>query len=55
MMEKDIKDEFDLDKYVDFELIDDGRYGDTAALKYKEMFRLKNSSARQVRIMFSTR
>jgi hypothetical protein len=41
LMEKDIKDEFDLDKYVEFELIDDGRYGDTAALKYKEMFRLK--------------
>jgi hypothetical protein len=41
LMEKDIKDEFDLDKYVEFELIEDGRYGDSAALKYKEMFRLK--------------
>jgi len=41
LMEKDVKEDFDLDKYVDFELIDDGRYGDSAALKYKEMFRLK--------------
>ena len=41
LMEKDVKGEFDLDKYVDFELIDDGRYGDSASLKYKETFRLK--------------
>jgi hypothetical protein len=46
LMEKDIKTEFDLDKYGDFELIDDGRYGDTAALKYKETFTLKKLVSR---------
>jgi hypothetical protein len=41
MMEKDIKGEFDLEKYGSFELIENGRYGDTAALKYRETFSLK--------------
>ncbi len=41
LMEKDIKAEFDLDKYGEFELIDNGRYGDSAVLKYKETFSLK--------------
>lgn len=41
LLEKDIKDEFDLEKYGSFELLDNGRYGDTAALKYAETFSLK--------------
>lgn len=41
MMEKSVKDEFDLDKYGDIELIDDGRFGDSAMLKFKETFSLK--------------
>jgi hypothetical protein len=36
-----VKGEFDLDKYENFELIKDGRYGDTAMLQYKERFTLK--------------
>jgi hypothetical protein len=46
MMEKDIKTEFDIDLYLDFELIDNGRYGDSAALKYKETFSLKKLISR---------
>ncbi|MEI9809054.1 MAG: DUF3857 domain-containing protein [Bacteroidota bacterium] len=46
LMEKDIKDEFDLEKYNDFELLDNGRYGDTATLKYKESFSLKKLISR---------
>lgn len=38
---KDLKTEFDVDKYEDFELIHDGRFGDTAWLKYHEKFTLK--------------
>ncbi len=41
LFEKDIKSEFDIDKYEDFELIRDGRYGDTAWLQYKEKFTVK--------------
>lgn len=41
LFEKDLKGEFDLDKYEEFELIKDGRYGDTAWLKYKEKYTLK--------------
>ena len=41
LMEKEIKNEFDLEKYNSFELIDNGRYGDSASLKYKESFSLK--------------
>lgn len=41
LFEKDVKGEFDVDKYEAFELIKDGRYGDTAWLKYKEKFTLK--------------
>lgn len=41
MMEKDIKAEFDLEKYGEFELLDNGRYGDSASLKYRETFSLK--------------
>ena len=46
LMEKDIKTEFDIDTYLDFELIDNGRYGDSAALKYKETFSLKKLISR---------
>jgi hypothetical protein len=46
LMEKDIKDEFDLEKYSNFELLDNGRYGDTATLKYKESFSLKKLVSR---------
>jgi hypothetical protein len=46
LMEKDIKTEFDLEKYGNFELIDNGRYGDTATLKYKETFSLKKLISR---------
>lgn len=46
LMEKDIKDEFDIDMYLDFELIDNGRYGDSAALKYKETFSIKKLISR---------
>lgn len=41
LFEKDAKEEFDLDKYNDFELLQNGRYGDTAFLQYKEKFSLK--------------
>src|SRR5215204_824879 len=41
LFETDVKGEFDLDKYENFELIKDGRYGDTAMLQYKETFTLK--------------
>jgi hypothetical protein len=41
LYETDVKGEFDLDKYENFELIKDGRYGDTAMLQYKERFTLK--------------
>ncbi len=46
LMEKGVKDEFDIDMYLDFELIDNGRYGDSAALKYKETFSLKKLISR---------
>ena len=46
MMEKEIKAGFDLEKYGDFELIDNGRFGDTAMLKYKETFSLKKLISR---------
>ena len=41
LFEKDIKGEFDIDKYEDFELIKDGRFGDTAWLQYREKFTVK--------------
>ena len=41
LFETDVKGEFDLDKYESFELIKDGRYGDSAMLQYKEKFTLK--------------
>lgn len=46
LMEKDIKREFDLEKYDGFELLDNGRVGDTAMLKYKETFSLKKLISR---------
>jgi Domain of Unknown Function with PDB structure (DUF3857) len=46
LMEKDIKEEFDIDKYGEFELIDNGRYGDSATLKYRETFTLKKLISR---------
>jgi hypothetical protein len=41
IFEKGLKEELDVDKYEDFELLQDGRYGDTAMLQYKEKFSLK--------------
>jgi len=41
LFETDVKGEFDLDKYEGFELVKDGRYGDSAILQYKEKFTLK--------------
>ena len=41
LFEKDLKAEFELDKYEGFELLKDGRYGDTAWLRYKENFGVK--------------
>ncbi|MBC7949733.1 MAG: DUF3857 domain-containing protein [Chitinophagaceae bacterium] len=46
LMEKDLKREFDLDKYGEFDLIDNGRYGDSAMLKYRETFWLKKLVSR---------
>lgn len=46
MMEKDLKENFDLDKYGEVELIEDGRFGDSAMLKFKETFSLKNLISR---------
>jgi hypothetical protein len=39
--EKLVKDEFDVDKYDEFALMQDGRYGDTAMLQFRERFGLK--------------
>lgn len=42
LFEKVLKsDDLDLDRYNDFELLQDGRSGDSAMLKYKEKFSLK--------------
>jgi hypothetical protein len=41
IFEKSLKDELDVEKYDDFELLQDGRYGDTAMLQFKEKFTLK--------------
>lgn len=41
LFEKDLKQEFDVDQYNDFDLIKDGRYGDTAWLQFQEKFTLK--------------
>ena len=41
LFEKDLKATFDVDKYNGFELIKDGRYGDTAWLQFAEKFTLK--------------
>jgi hypothetical protein len=41
LFEKSIKSEYDIDKYEGFDLIKDGRYGDTAWLKYTEKFTIK--------------
>lgn len=46
LMEKDVKREFELEKYSSFELIDNGRYGDSATLKYKENFVVKKLVSR---------
>ena len=46
LMEKDIKSEFDIEEYGEFELIDNGRYGDSAMLKYRETFSLKKLLSR---------
>ncbi len=44
--EKDLKEEFDVEKYEGFELIKDGRFGDSAWLKYRELFTLKKLLAK---------
>jgi hypothetical protein len=41
LFEKILKNEVDVEKYDDFELIQDGRTGDSAMLRYKEKFSLK--------------
>jgi len=41
IFEKSLKQELDVDKYEDFELMKDGRFGDTAMLQFKEKFTLK--------------
>ena len=41
IFEKSLKEDLDVDKYEDFELLKDGRYGDTAMLQFKEKFTLK--------------
>jgi hypothetical protein len=42
LFEKLVKrDELDVDQYIDFELLQDGRTGDSAVLRYKEKFSLK--------------
>lgn len=46
LMEKEVKGVFDLDKYNEFEMISDGRFGDSALLKYKETFSLKKLVSR---------
>ncbi len=46
IFEKSLKEELDVDKYEDFELLQDGRFGDTAMLKFKEKFTLKKLLSR---------
>lgn len=46
VFEKELKEEFDVDKYINFELIKDGRFGDTAWLKYIETFTAKKLLAK---------
>jgi len=46
MMENEVKRLFDLDKYNDMELISDGRFGDSAMLKFRESFSLKKLISR---------
>jgi hypothetical protein len=41
LFEKELKNGLDVDQYTDFELMQDGRSGDSAVLKYKENFTLK--------------
>jgi hypothetical protein len=46
LFEKEVKGLFDLDKYKEFEMINDGRFGDSATLKYKETFSVKKLMSR---------
>ena len=41
LFEKELKNDLDVDQYNDFELLQSGRYGDTAMLQFKEKFTLK--------------
>ena len=41
LFEKELKNDLDVDQYTDFELLQSGRYGDTAMLQFKEKFTLK--------------
>ena len=41
LFEKELKNDLDVDQYIDFELLQSGRYGDTAMLQFKEKFKLK--------------
>ncbi len=41
LFEKELKRDFDIEKYLHFELLKDGRYGDTAWLQFAEKFTLK--------------
>lgn len=46
LFEKEVKGDFDLDKYEDFTLLQDGRFGDTAWLQFKEDFQLKKLTSK---------
>jgi len=41
LFEKELKGNHDVEQYIDFELLQNGRYGDTAMLQFKERFTLK--------------
>ena len=41
IFERSLKEDLEVEKYEDFELLKDGRYGDTALLQFKEKFTLK--------------
>jgi uncharacterized protein DUF3857 len=41
IFEKSLKEDLELEKYESFELLQDGRYGDSAMLQFKEKFTLK--------------
>jgi len=46
IFEKSLKGQLEVDKYEDFELLRDGRFGDTALLQFREKFTLKKLVSR---------